>query len=73
MQACARRARWSGLVSLVRWKMVAWFWGSGLDSAIIKVIDASVVGGLIDDQEAGGDHDRNRKFWQSIQVAHCII
>ena len=62
-EVCTRRAGWSGLVSLVRWEMVAWFWGSRLDSATITVNAASVEG-LINDQEDGDR--KNMKFWQSI-------
>ena len=42
----------SGVVSLVCWKMVAWFWGSRLDSATIMV-NAASIGGIIDDQRLG--------------------
>ena len=41
--------------------------GSRLASAIIMVNDAS-VGGLIDDQEAGGDADRNVKFGSRFEL-----
>ena len=43
------------MVSLVWWKMVAWFWGSRLikeDGATI-VVNAASVGGLEDDQRLG--------------------
>ena len=40
------------MVSLVCWKMVAWFWGSRLDSATIMV-NAASIGGVIDDQRLG--------------------
>jgi hypothetical protein len=54
-EVCARRVGWSGLVSLVWWKMVAWFLGSRLikeDSGTIMV-NAASVGGLKDDQKLG--------------------
>ena len=66
-EVCARRAGWSVLVSLVEWKMVAWFWGSRLDSAT-TLVSASSVGGLMDDQEAGSDRDRNMKFWRRFEL-----
>ena len=48
-EVCARQAGWSGLVSLVWWKMIAWFWRSLEDSSTIMV-NAASVGGLKDDQ-----------------------
>jgi hypothetical protein len=56
-EVCARRVGWSGLVSLVWWKMVAWF----LESRLIKedstsgtiMVNAASVGGLKDDQRLG--------------------
>ena len=51
-EVCARRAGWSGLISLVWWKMVAWFWGSREDTATIMV-NAASVGGLKDEQRLG--------------------
>ena len=63
-EVSARLTGWSGLVSLVRWKMVAWFWGSRPGSATIMV-NAASVGGLIDDQEAGG---RSRSKYEVLAV-----
>lgn len=44
-EVCARRAGWIGLVSLVWWKIVVWFWGNHPireDSATIMVNAASI-------------------------------
>ena len=54
-EVCARRVGWSGLIRLVWWKMVMWFWGSRItreDSATIMV-NAASVGGLMDNQRLG--------------------
>ena len=40
------------MVSLVWWKMIAWFWRSLEDSSTIMV-NAAFVGGLKDDQRLG--------------------
>jgi hypothetical protein len=56
-EVCARRVEWSGLISLIWWKMIMWFGGSHLiseseDSGTIMV-NAASVGGLKDDQKLG--------------------
>jgi hypothetical protein len=58
-EVCARRAGWwSGLVSLVWWKMVLWLWRKSRlmireDDATTIMVNAASVGGLKDDQRLG--------------------
>lgn len=51
---CARRVDWSGLISLIWWKMIMWFGGSHLISEDRTImVNAASVGGLKDDQRLG--------------------
>ena len=54
-EVCARRVGWSGLVGLVWWKMVLWFWGSGLtvEDGVTVMVNAASVGGVRDDRRLG--------------------
>ena len=51
----ARRLGWSGLISLIWWKMVIWLGGSHLISEDngTTMVNAASVGGLKDDQKLG--------------------
>ncbi|KAF8876688.1 metallophosphoesterase domain-containing protein 1 [Gymnopilus junonius] len=53
-EVCAGRVGWSGLIRLVWWTVVAWFWRRhvGEDAATI-MINAASVGGFRDDQRKG--------------------
>ena len=54
-EICASRAGWSGLVSLVWWKMVVWLQRSRLirEDGTTIMVNAASVGGLFDDQRLG--------------------